>query len=203
MIVWGIFMTGIIIINGIHVTRSMNAIMRKPKKITAALTHFASQRVDIPNKPLFIFNADQPTSCGILQATQLFHITTALPKFFLSNLFINKEISAKDVPLFVKLVIHPNTIEIQSKCRSKLWFLLSCGTDEPLIYTKRTIVNQQIVRLPFYLKNITSNDSLDGKFFNLKLYFEQKYFSPDVIVAALFLNEEQFVILNKHAQITL
>ncbi|MFA5306864.1 MAG: hypothetical protein WC365_05430 [Candidatus Babeliales bacterium] len=186
------FLTIIVFVNGMHIIRSTNMLTIIPKTLTNELIQLKKiAHNKLVHRPLFIFNSSYAR--GITQAVRLFDINQDRPIYLLRNLFINKNITADQAQSFIHIEKLSNGIRFQSLDTHNAWFALDPALTSP-ICTKTIIAANQHFLIPFYLDNIIIYRSENNKIFDLFIKFEEEYFDRDIVVIALFQDEEKAAI---------
>lgn len=170
-----------ITLNGLYILRGMKQMMRTPQKVHASLMNLKQNTGSLwHNRPVFLFNAPKPLmAIGVIQALQLYNISTILPHYFFRNIIIKTNGSSADIKKFLRVHVNENGLRFYSLNKDIVWFL--AGHYEPN---------------PIYLdKMIVSDVDTNNRIGNISLIFKPEHFDKNVAVAAWFYYQDKFLLL--------
>jgi len=132
------------------------------------------------DKPLFFFNAPTPLrAVGIIQATQLYKISTAAPQYFCYDLRIQTdEKNPAEIKNLIQIIKNNNSVRFITNDKEKLYFTYPLGKE-----------------LPFLIKKVIGNEFVGDKIFDITLVFDERIFNQETIPLVWLFDQEEFVIL--------
>lgn len=170
----------LIMVNAYVVCKSMRTIMKIPQKTHAALMDLKKYSALLHNKPLLVLNAPKPLhAIGIIQAIQLYGISSRLPQYFFRNIAVQTIEETKNLNGILWVQQEPSSIRLISNNIKKVWFEIVSFEPQPC-YIKQVIVHQK-------------DDQ--NRINDLSIVFEKAFFHPELTVLIWLFEYEKLLEL--------